>query len=254
MLRTQAAMAWFRWEMGVSSFSLPDPYKSDNDEEEKEEEEEADHTEPELLVWKPSSSGWFFQNDGNNNGNYSGRRRSGSIRCGASEAAEATFKLRRWSQKNTSLVDDTTTSVVNKPTIPSTPTTTTTTAACREIRQVEYNSTIKTTNNNNSRRRLPKDFLPVQAMLTCFYSVNNEYLLSDFNLLSKSRMDRIRHIPCIAVQGAQDLICPPDTALDLHGVWPEMELRIVCRGKHSMYDPSIAAQLVKATDQMGGTL
>eukprot|EP01083_Nonionella_stella_P309273 1094629_1 len=67
-------------------------------------------------------------------------------------------------------------------------------------------------------------------------------------LLSKANMDKIRHIPCIAVQGAQDYICPPDTALDLLEVWPEMELRVVTKGRHSMYDEPILRELVRATD------
>lgn len=95
-----------------------------------------------------------------------------------------------------------------------------------------------------------KEFIPTQAMLTCYYSVNQESTMGGINILSKERIDRIRHIPCIGIQGAQDLICPLDSALDLHEVWPEMELRIVGNGKHSMYDPPITAQLVKATEQL----
>jgi len=76
-------------------------------------------------------------------------------------------------------------------------------------------------------------------------------MMSDFQLLSRSRIEKICNIPCIAIQGGHDLICPPDTALDLLEVWPEMELRIVRTGKHSMYDPSIAAEIVQATDRMG---
>ena len=64
-------------------------------------------------------------------------------------------------------------------------------------------------------------------------SVNNAFL-DGYSLLDRERIDRIRHIPCIAVQGGQDHICPPDTALDLHEVWPEMELKIPLRSGHSM--------------------
>jgi len=93
-------------------------------------------------------------------------------------------------------------------------------------------------------------FIPAQAMLTCFYSVNNKFMMSKFDLLSKDNIDRIRHIPCIAIQGGQDSICPPDSALDLKEVWPEMELRVVVSGKHSQYDPQITSELVKATDRI----
>ena len=57
--------------------------------------------------------------------------------------------------------------------------------------------------------------------------------------------------PTIAIQGGNDAICPPDTALDLHHVWKELELRIVVQSGHSMYDPLIAGEIVKALDRFG---
>jgi proline iminopeptidase len=93
-------------------------------------------------------------------------------------------------------------------------------------------------------------FVPAQTMLTCFYSVNDQYMMSKFQLLSRENMDKIRHIRCIAVQGAKDLICPPDSALDLSECWPEMECRIVTDGKHSMYDPLITSEIIRATDHL----
>ena len=40
-------------------------------------------------------------------------------------------------------------------------------------------------------------------------------------------VERIRHIPCIAVQGRLDFVTPVRTAYDLHRAWSEMELRVV---------------------------
>ena len=51
------------------------------------------------------------------------------------------------------------------------------------------------------------------------------------------------------MQGAADLICPPGTVLDLQEAWPEMRLVLVQGAGHSMYDPKITNQLVKATDE-----
>lgn len=93
-------------------------------------------------------------------------------------------------------------------------------------------------------------FVPAQTILTCHYSINDKYMMSNFPLLSKENIDKIRHIPCIAVQGAKDLICPPDSALDLCESWPEMDCVIVADGKHSMYDPLICSELIKATDRL----
>ncbi len=60
-------------------------------------------------------------------------------------------------------------------------------------------------------------------------------------------VERIRHIPCVIVQGQYDLCCPIMTAYDLHVAWPEADFRPVLAG-HSAAEPAIAAQLVAATD------
>ena len=104
--------------------------------------------------------------------------------------------------------------------------------------------------NQNISISEAEKFIPAQAMLTCFYSVNDEYIMSEFDLLKAENIDKIRHIPCIGVQGAKDIICPPDSALDLVEQWPEMECRIVKEGKHSMYDARILSELIEATDTM----
>lgn len=109
-------------------------------------------------------------------------------------------------------------------------------------------------NAGNLSRTDAEKFIPAQAMLTCYYSVNDAFMMSDFQLLATHNIDRIRHIPCIAVQGARDFICPPDSALDLSEVWPEMECRIVTEGKHSMYDPRIMSELIEASDHMAANL
>ena len=92
---------------------------------------------------------------------------------------------------------------------------------------------------------------PAQPMLTCAYSVKNGFLHEDSIL---SNIDKIRDIPCIAVQGAADPICPPRTAYDLHKAWPEMELVLVAGGGHSQYDPDVQHELLEATDRMHGRL
>ena len=53
---------------------------------------------------------------------------------------------------------------------------------------------------------------------------------------------------CVAVQGANDLICPPSTALELHRAWPEMELRVCAAAGHSMYSAQLQAEVLRATD------
>jgi proline iminopeptidase len=83
--------------------------------------------------------------------------------------------------------------------------------------------------------------------LEAHYSIHAAFLQQQPLL---EHMDRLRHIPCVAVQGQWDLVCPPTTAVELGQAWPEMELRLVPQAGHSMYDPAIAHELVTATDRM----
>lgn len=91
---------------------------------------------------------------------------------------------------------------------------------------------------------------PAMPMLTCFYSVNDRFAMNDIDLIAPERMKRLQDIPCIAIQGGMDPICPPDTALDVKELWPGMELRIPVYAGHSMYHPELAHELVQATDRM----
>ena len=85
-----------------------------------------------------------------------------------------------------------------------------------------------------------------QARLTSHYSVNRGFV-GDDGLIGA--VSTFRNIPCIAVQGGNDLICPPFTAFELHEAWPEMELRIVPGSGHGMYDAGLQAEVLRATDR-----
>jgi pimeloyl-ACP methyl ester carboxylesterase len=86
-----------------------------------------------------------------------------------------------------------------------------------------------------------------QCLLEAHYSIHAAFLQQQPLL---DHIDRVRHIPCIAVQGQWDLVCPPTTAVEVGQAWPEMELRLVPRAGHSMYDPAVTHELVTATDRM----
>ena len=88
-------------------------------------------------------------------------------------------------------------------------------------------------------------WVPAQAMLTSRYSTTYGFLGETELLLG---VDRIRQIPCVAVQGANDMICPPATAHELHLAWPEMELRVAPGAGHSMYSAELQAEVLRATD------
>lgn len=90
----------------------------------------------------------------------------------------------------------------------------------------------------------------VQALLECHYSVHGAFQLLQNPILSPATIAELRTIPCIAVQGQEDMVCPPGTAWALHEVWPEMELRLVPGAGHSMYDPAITHELIEAHEAM----
>ena len=63
------------------------------------------------------------------------------------------------------------------------------------------------------------------------------------------RVDAIRDIPAVIVQGRYDVVCPMMSAWDLHRAWPEADLKIIPDAGHSAYEPGIVHELVSATDR-----
>lgn len=59
---------------------------------------------------------------------------------------------------------------------------------------------------------------------------------------------KIRHIPGVIVQGRYDIICPVQSAFDLHEAWPEAGYHVVVAG-HAASEPAIVDKLVEATDR-----
>ena len=63
------------------------------------------------------------------------------------------------------------------------------------------------------------------------------------------RVERIRRLPAVIVQGRYDAVCPIVTADDLHRAWPEAEYVVVPDAGHSAWEPGICAELVRATER-----
>ena len=61
---------------------------------------------------------------------------------------------------------------------------------------------------------------------------------------------RIRSLPGMIVQGRYDLDCPPYTAARLHEAWPEAEYILLPDAGHVAFEPSIARELVAATERL----
>jgi proline iminopeptidase len=85
------------------------------------------------------------------------------------------------------------------------------------------------------------------ARIETHYFINRQFM-EDGLLLS--RIDRIRHLPGIIVQGRYDMVCPIVTADSLHHAWPEAEYVVVPDAGHSAMEPGIRGALVRATERL----
>jgi proline iminopeptidase len=85
------------------------------------------------------------------------------------------------------------------------------------------------------------------ARIECHYFVNRGFFTHENQLLDG--VDKIRHIPAVIVQGRYDVVCPIDTAWELHRRWPEAAFRVVIDAGHSAYDPGITTELIGATER-----
>ena len=91
------------------------------------------------------------------------------------------------------------------------------------------------------------DFCLAFARIECHYFMRKGFLERDNQLLEN--VSRIRQIPAVIVQGRYDVVCPAQSAWDLHRAWPESELVIVDDAGHSAFEPGIIHELVAATDR-----
>jgi proline iminopeptidase len=87
------------------------------------------------------------------------------------------------------------------------------------------------------------------ARVECHYFVNRCFFKTDNWLLEQA--DRIRHIPGRIIHGRYDIICPMESAWDLHKAYPEAELEIIKDAGHAASEPGIMDALIRATDYFG---
>lgn len=89
------------------------------------------------------------------------------------------------------------------------------------------------------------------ARIEAHYFVHRAFL-RDGELLGG--VPRIRHLPCTIVQGRYDVVCPPVTADALAHAWPEAEYIVVPDAGHSVREPGITRELVRAVRRMQSAL
>ena len=90
------------------------------------------------------------------------------------------------------------------------------------------------------------EFALAFARIENHYFMNKGFFDSENQLIEN--VDKIRHIPTVIIQGRYDVVCPMDTAWELHLAFPEAVFQVIADAGHSAFEPSITSALVKATD------
>jgi proline iminopeptidase len=91
------------------------------------------------------------------------------------------------------------------------------------------------------------EFALAFARIEVHYFANRGFLDPEDQLLRDA--GRIRHIPCVIVQGRYDVVCPMESAWELHRAWPEADFIITPDSGHSAFEPPNSRALVAATDR-----
>jgi len=84
------------------------------------------------------------------------------------------------------------------------------------------------------------------ARIEAHYFVNEKFDPDDYILKS---VDKFRYIPAVIVQGRYDVVCPIETAYELHRAWPEAEFKIIPNAGHSSSETGIMHELISATNK-----
>ena len=88
-------------------------------------------------------------------------------------------------------------------------------------------------------------FAEAFARIECHYFINGGFFDRDDKLLHD--IDRIAHIPSTIVQGRYDVVCPAESAYELHRAWPKSKLYIAPQSGHSALEQETTSLLVRAT-------
>src|SRR3954462_9023762 len=85
--------------------------------------------------------------------------------------------------------------------------------------------------------------LPASPFMEAHYFANDCFMQPG-QLLKEA--GKLSGIPGIIVQGRYDLLCPPATSHALAALWPGSEIRVVEGAGHSLYDPGVRDEVMKA--------
>jgi proline iminopeptidase len=89
-------------------------------------------------------------------------------------------------------------------------------------------------------------FADAFARIECHYFTNKGFFDDENQLLNN--IDKIQDIPTVIVQGRYDVVCPAESAWELHNAFPKAELKIIELAGHSLSETGIANFLIDRLD------
>lgn len=89
------------------------------------------------------------------------------------------------------------------------------------------------------------------ARIESHYFINDSFLEEEQIL---NNANKLHNIPGVIVQGRYDLICPMESAWELHQAWPKAKLKIIADAGHSATEPGIVDALIIAAEDMAKLL
>lgn len=91
------------------------------------------------------------------------------------------------------------------------------------------------------------EFADAFARIECHYFTNKGFFTEDNFLINN--IEKIRHLKTVIVQGRYDVVCPAESAWELHRAFPESELHIIGDAGHSLSEKGITSKLIEYTDK-----
>ena len=85
------------------------------------------------------------------------------------------------------------------------------------------------------------------ARIECHYFQSRCFFKTDNWLIENS--SKLRTIPATIIQGRYDVICPMESAWELHKAWPEAQFEIIPDAGHASSEPGITDALIRATNE-----
>jgi proline iminopeptidase len=99
----------------------------------------------------------------------------------------------------------------------------------------------------NAKKFGDDEFADAFARIECHYFTNKGFFTEDNFLLNN--VHKIKMIKTVIVQGRYDVVCPAESAWDLHRALPHSELYLISDAGHSLAEPGITKKLIEYTDR-----